>query len=51
MRLRHALVDGADVTFIRIDASDQAFAETEQLVFVPRMAGLADELAGTAYVW
>ncbi|MBW3662764.1 MAG: hypothetical protein KY469_06665 [Actinobacteria bacterium] len=51
MRLRRGVVDGADVTFIRTDASDEAFAETEQLVFVPRMTVLADGLAGTAYVF
>lgn len=37
-KLHHGLVGGQDAYFIRTDASDKAFAESEKLVFVPLMA-------------
>lgn len=50
MRLHEAMVGGALVHFIRTDVSDEEYAEQEELVFVPRMANLADEgLAAAAY--
>lgn len=39
-RLHKAMVDGKDVYYIRTDASDEDFARTEELVWVPKMAGL-----------
>lgn len=51
-RLHRGLVDGKQVFFIRTDASDEAFAMGEKLVFVPRLAPLATEaLSGAAYVF
>jgi hypothetical protein len=38
MKLHEGLVDGERAYFIRTDASDEAFAEKERLVFVPLMA-------------
>ena len=35
MQLHRALVDGAEAWFIRTDASDEAFAKEQRLVFVP----------------
>ncbi len=46
-RLHTASVDGEPAYFIRCDASDEAFAEQEQLVHVPLMANAID--AGTGY--
>lgn len=52
LRLHRAAVDGADAYFIRTDASDQDYAEREQVVFVPRLRSLAEQgLAATAYVF
>lgn len=49
--LRRGVVDGKDVFFIRTDASDQAYARAEKLVWVPKMAGLAARgPAGDAYL-
>lgn len=51
MAVRHGVVDGADVWYVRTDASDRNYAE-EELVFVPRLAPLAGEgLSGVAYVF
>jgi hypothetical protein len=50
MALHHGLVDGADVYFVRTDASDERYATAEKLVFVPKLqALLVDGLAGAAY--
>lgn len=50
-RLQRGVFDGKDVYFIRTDTSDQAFAKTEGLVWVPRIAGLAtDGPAADAYL-
>jgi hypothetical protein len=38
MRLHEALADGEPAYFIRTDASDAGFAESEQLVFVPLLS-------------
>lgn len=40
MRLHRGVVDGEEVFYIRTDASDQAFARREKLVWVPKIAGL-----------
>ncbi len=51
LRIRAGAFDGNDVYFVRTDASDQAYAETEQVVFVPKLAPLTgDGLSGAAYV-
>lgn len=49
LRLHAAAVDGADAYFIRTDASDEEYAEREQVVFVPRMRSLAGDGSGAAY--
>ena len=41
LRLHPAVVDGAEAWYIRTDASDEAYARSEGLVFVPKIAGLA----------
>jgi hypothetical protein len=41
MRLHRGLVDGRECWFIRTDASDEAFARRERLVFAPRLGALA----------
>lgn len=52
LRLHRAAVDGADAYFIRTDASDEEYAEREEVVFVPRLRSLAEQgLAATAYVF
>ncbi len=45
MRLHEAFIDGERAYFVRTDTSDQGFAETEQLVFVPLLSAAlsADE--------
>lgn len=51
MRLRTGAFDGNDVYFVRTDASDEDFAGTEELVYVPKLATLTgDGLSGAAYV-
>lgn len=50
LRLHAASVDGDDAYFVRTDASDEDYAEQEQLVFVPRVGSLAERgLTGAAY--
>ncbi len=50
MRLRAGVFDGNDVYFVRTDASDKAFADAEELVYVPKLAALTgDGLSGAAY--
>lgn len=50
MRLHAGVVEGEDVFYIRTDASDKSYAETERLVWVPKIAGLAAAKAtGDAY--
>ena len=52
LALHRAAVDGADAYFVRTDASDQDYADEQQVVFVPRLRALAEEgLAGAAYVF
>jgi hypothetical protein len=52
MRVHRGAFDGNDVYFVRTDASDEAYAQTEQLVYVPKIAGLTgDGLSGAAYVF
>lgn len=52
LRLHEGVVDGQPVHFIRTDASAEAFAESEGLLWVPRLAGLDDpSLAGAAYAF
>lgn len=51
MRIRAGAFDGNDVYFVRTDASDEDFAQAEELVYVPKLATLTgDGLSGTAYV-
>ncbi len=51
MRLHKGVVDGKDVFYIRTDASDEAYAKQEELVWVPKLAGLvAAKALGDAYV-
>ncbi len=40
-RLHRGVVDGKDVYFIRTDASDEAYAKAEKLVWVPKLTVLA----------
>jgi hypothetical protein len=50
MRVHTGAFNGNDIFFIRTDASDQAYADAEQLVFVPKLAGLTgDGLSGAVY--
>jgi hypothetical protein len=53
MRLHDALIDGEHAYFVRTDASDAAFAEAEELVFVPLLAaaGSLDGGAGDLYLF
>lgn len=48
-RLHEAVVDGRSAYYIRTDASDERFATDEQLVWVPKMAGLNP--AGATASW
>jgi hypothetical protein len=41
LRLHPAVVNGEEAWYIRTDASDEAYAAREGLVFVPKIAGLA----------
>jgi hypothetical protein len=51
-RLHPAVVDGAEAWYVRTDASDEAYAGREGLVFVPKIAGLAAAgSAGDAYLF
>jgi hypothetical protein len=51
LQLHAGLVDRSDVFFIRTDASEERFADSERLVFVPKLAALADpSLSGAMYV-
>lgn len=52
-RLHNAAFDGNDVYFIRTDASEEQFASEEHLVWVPKLAPLAEDdgLAGTMYLF
>ncbi|MEX2556514.1 MAG: hypothetical protein WEB06_12920 [Actinomycetota bacterium] len=50
-RLHRGVVEGKDVFFIRTDASDEAYAKAEKLVWVPKLSGLASRgPAGDAYL-
>jgi len=50
-RLHEAIAEGEPAYFIRTDASDQDYAEREQLVYVPKIAGLAASgLTGDAWI-
>lgn len=52
LRLNEGLVNGEKVYFIRTDTSDQAFAESEGLVFAPRLSSLVPSgLTGAAYAF
>ncbi|MGH2759770.1 MAG: DUF7482 domain-containing protein, partial [Actinomycetota bacterium] len=49
-RLHKGVVGGNDVYYIRTDASDESFARDEELVWVPKMAGLNPaDATGTWY--
>jgi hypothetical protein len=51
-RLHEAVADGEEAWYIRTDASDEAYASRQGLVFVPKISGLAAAgLAGDAYVF
>jgi hypothetical protein len=50
-RMHHGHVDGADVAFIRTDASDRDFADSEQLVWVPLMAGALQAEGSFAHLY
>lgn len=52
LRLHPAVVDGEEAWYIRTDASDEAYAGREGLVFVPKIAGLAPAgSVGDAYLF
>ena len=52
LRLHPAVVDGEEAWYVRTDASDEAYAEREGLVFVPKIAGLAAAgVVGNAYLF
>lgn len=52
LRLHPAVVDGEEAWYIRTDASDEAYAGREGLVFVPKIAGLAAAgSVGDAYLF
>jgi hypothetical protein len=52
MRLHQGRVDGNDVFFVRTDASDEAYAEQEGLVYVPKLKPLVgDGLSLPMYVF
>lgn len=52
MKLHRGAVDGNDVWFVRTDASDNEFATTEKLVFVPKLATLTGAgLSGALYLF
>jgi hypothetical protein len=51
LRLHPAVIGGEEAWFIRTDASDEAYARAEGLVFVPRIASLAGVGAGEAFVF
>jgi hypothetical protein len=51
LRLHRASVDGDESFFIRLDASDEAFAAEQGHVYVPKIAGMAGAgLTGDAYL-
>jgi len=51
LRVRKGAFDGNDVYFVRTDTSDEDFASTEELVYVPKLATMTgDGLSGAAYV-
>jgi hypothetical protein len=51
IRLHKGLFEGRDVYFVRTDASEQSFAASEKLVFVPKLAPLeAPGLSGSAFL-
>src|SRR5918994_7173797 len=52
LRLHPAVVEGEEAWYVRTDASDEAFAGREGLVFVPMIAGLAAAgSVGDAYLF
>jgi hypothetical protein len=52
MRLHEAMFSGQSVYYICTDASDREFAESEKLVFVPKLQGALDSsLYGDIYVF
>jgi len=52
LRLHNGRVDDEDVWFIRTDASDERFAQSEGLVFAPRLAGCHDRgLSGELFMF
>jgi hypothetical protein len=52
LRLHPAVIDGEEAWYVRTDASDEAYAGREGLVFVPKIASLAGAgAAGEAFVF
>src|SRR5918995_3687393 len=51
MRLHEALANGEAAYFVRTDASDASFAETEQLVFVPLLTAAASVDGGIGDIY
>jgi hypothetical protein len=50
-RLQTGVFEGSEVYFIRTDTSDESFAQSEGLVWAPKIAGMAaGALAGDAFV-
>jgi len=50
MKLHKGAFDGKDLYFVRTDASDESFAQAEELVYVPKLASLTgDGLSAAAY--
>jgi hypothetical protein len=50
-RLHNGAVDGEDAYFIRTDTSDADFADSEKLVYVPKMAAALDAKSGLSEVY
>lgn len=50
-RLHAGMVEGESVYFIRTDASDQDFADSEKLVYVPKMAAALDAPRGLSEIY
>lgn len=50
-RLHTGVVDGEPAYFIRTDASDQDFADSEKLVYVPKMAAALEAQRGLSEIY
>jgi hypothetical protein len=51
LALHRGVFDGRDIYYIRTDTSDQAFADTQRLVWAPKLGGLmSGSLSGSLYL-